>query len=212
MENNINNTANTNTTATAAAEQPSTNVRRGKKALKMVKNELDPMGLVPLKETFGRNLYLIRNARGIAKKKLSKQIGFAYSTISNWEKGLTMPDTPVILKLAEILQVAYVTLIDEEKAKEFVASLPYTPEEAKQIEAATLNTDKNVEDRLNDLLKAQGVSKRTFTKQMGMNAIELHKALNSIQKTVYAIAHTLGTPADALFSNGALVAAISNAA
>lgn len=216
MENNINTTA-TNATANtyatdAAANQPTMNIRRGKKAMKMVKNNLDPMGLVPLKETFGRNLYMIRNARGIAKKKLAKQVGFAYSTVSNWEKGVTMPDAPVILKLAEFLQVNYITLIDEEKAKEFVASLPYTPEEAKKLEAAALNTDKNVEDRLDDLLKAQGVSKRSFTKQMGTNAIELHKTLSDIQKTVYAIAHALGTPVDALFSNSALIAAISNAA
>ena len=36
--------------------------------------------------------------------------------------------------------------------------------------------------------------------------------LSEVQKTVYAIAHALGTPADALFSNTALVAAISAAA
>ena len=83
---------------------------------------------------------------------------------------------------------------------------------ARLMEAAALNTDKNVEDRLEDLLKAQGVSKRSFTKTLGTNAIELHKTLSEVQKTVYAIAHALGTPADALFSNTALVAAISAAA
>ena len=211
--NNTNINATTNVTATAAvsSNQPSMNLRRGKKALKMVQNDLDPMGTVPTKEAFGRSLYMVRNARGVSKKALAKTLGFAYSTITNWEKGNTMPATTVILKVAETLQISYEVLMNADKAREFVASLPYTPEEARKLEAIALHTDKSVEDRLNDLLKSQGVSKRSLTRQLKTDSVELHKKLLDAQRTVYAIAEILGTPVDALFSNSALIAAVSAA-
>lgn len=54
---------------------------------------------------FGKNLRYYRLKRGLSQTELAQRVGVRSAAISNYEKGKRLPETEIIRKMAEVLQV-----------------------------------------------------------------------------------------------------------
>lgn len=51
------------------------------------------------------NLKALRKRKGITQEELATRLNVVRQTVSKWEKGLSVPDSELLIKLAEILEV-----------------------------------------------------------------------------------------------------------
>ena len=54
-----------------------------------------------------------RKAKGLTQKDLGDQIGVSDKTISKWEKGLSVPDSDMLISISEVLETPVSTLLGE---------------------------------------------------------------------------------------------------
>lgn len=54
---------------------------------------------------FQDNLKALRKEKGITQEELAARLNVVRQTVSKWEKGLSVPDSDLLIKLAEILDV-----------------------------------------------------------------------------------------------------------
>lgn len=59
----------------------------------------------------GLTLREIRMRRGLTQSEAAVLIGVSVDTISNWERGKSYPDVPMIRKIEEIYRVRYSDII-----------------------------------------------------------------------------------------------------
>lgn len=57
------------------------------------------------------NLKALRTAKGYSQEELAARLHVVRQTISKWEKGLSVPDADLLLKLADILETDVATLL-----------------------------------------------------------------------------------------------------
>ena len=55
---------------------------------------------------FGENLKMLRKQKGFSQEELAARLHVVRQTISKWEKGLSIPDPEMLIRLAEILEVS----------------------------------------------------------------------------------------------------------
>lgn len=55
---------------------------------------------------FSENLRNLRKAKGISQVAMAEQLHVVRQTISKWEKGLSVPDAGILIRVAEILEVS----------------------------------------------------------------------------------------------------------
>ena len=51
------------------------------------------------------NIKAIRKSKGLSQQELAIKLNVVRQTVSKWEKGLSVPDSELLIKLAEILEV-----------------------------------------------------------------------------------------------------------
>ena len=51
------------------------------------------------------NIKAIRKSKGLSQEELAIKLNVVRQTVSKWEKGLSVPDSELLIKLAEILEV-----------------------------------------------------------------------------------------------------------
>ena len=56
-------------------------------------------------------LKTIREVRGISQSKAAEMLGISTDTLSNYERGKSYPDIPVLRKIEEVYEVRYDQLI-----------------------------------------------------------------------------------------------------
>ena len=54
---------------------------------------------------FGENIKTLRRNKGITQEELAARLNVVRQTISKWEKGQSVPDAEMLVKLAEIFEV-----------------------------------------------------------------------------------------------------------
>ena len=54
---------------------------------------------------FGENLKTLRKNKGITQEELAARLNVVRQTISKWEKGQSVPDAEMLVRLAEIFEV-----------------------------------------------------------------------------------------------------------
>lgn len=54
---------------------------------------------------FGENLKTLRKNKGITQEELAARLNIVRQTVSKWEKGQSVPDAEMLVKLAEIFEV-----------------------------------------------------------------------------------------------------------
>lgn len=52
---------------------------------------------------FSENLKALRKARGMTQEELAVRLNVVRQTVSKWEKGLSVPDAAMLIRLAEVL-------------------------------------------------------------------------------------------------------------
>ena len=59
------------------------------------------------------NLKNLRKAKGLSQEELAARLHVVRQTISKWEKGLSVPDSEMLIRLAEALDTTVQTLLGE---------------------------------------------------------------------------------------------------
>ena len=57
------------------------------------------------------NLQALRKTKGLSQEELAEKIHVVRQTISKWEKGLSVPDADLLIRLAEALDTSVSTLL-----------------------------------------------------------------------------------------------------
>ena len=63
---------------------------------------------------FHENLKALRKAKGLSQEELAARLHVVRQTISKWEKGLSVPDAEMLLRLAEVLDTTVSRLLGAE--------------------------------------------------------------------------------------------------
>ena len=64
------------------------------------------------------NIKKLRTARGLSQEELAIKINVVRQTVSKWEKGLSVPDSQMLIKLAEELDTSVSVLLGESSEEE----------------------------------------------------------------------------------------------
>ena len=74
---------------------------------------------------FQNNLKALRKRKDITQEELATRLNVVRQTVSKWEKGLSVPDSELLIRLAEILEVPVSRLlgskIEEEEQPDALA-------------------------------------------------------------------------------------------
>jgi putative transcriptional regulator len=62
---------------------------------------------------FKENLKSLRKQKGLSQEDLALQLHIVRQTVSKWEKGLSVPDADLLIKIAEIFETSVSTLLGE---------------------------------------------------------------------------------------------------
>ena len=60
---------------------------------------------------FHENLKMLRKEKGFSQEQLAFRLNVVRQTISKWEKGLSVPDAELLIRLAEVLDVSVSDLL-----------------------------------------------------------------------------------------------------
>lgn len=61
----------------------------------------------------GENLKNIRKAKGLSQEELAVKLNVVRQTISKWEKGISVPDSEMLIEIANTLETPVFTLLGE---------------------------------------------------------------------------------------------------
>lgn len=114
---------------------------------------------------FSKNLKQIRKEKGISQEELAARLNVVRQTISKWEKGLSVPDAELLIKLSEILETSVGTLLGD------------------TIEAAA---DKNVISQQLEQLNAQLAEKKRRSRRIWKTAAIVFIILAVLSVLLYA--------------------------
>lgn len=62
---------------------------------------------------FSENLKTLRKRKGLSQESLAAQIHVTRQTVSKWEKGISVPDVDMLIKLADILEASVSELLGQ---------------------------------------------------------------------------------------------------
>ena len=66
---------------------------------------------------FGENLKAIRKAKGYTQQELAMKLNVVRQTVSKWEKGLSVPDSDMLVLISDTLETPVSTLLGENIAE-----------------------------------------------------------------------------------------------
>ncbi len=69
------------------------------------------------------NIRNYRKAKGLSQEELASKLNVVRQTVSKWEKGLSVPDSELLIVLAEALDVSVAELLGETAAQEEAPAL-----------------------------------------------------------------------------------------
>ena len=62
---------------------------------------------------FTHNLQAIRKEKGLSQEVLAERLHVVRQTVSKWEKGQSVPDAEMLIRLAEVLETSVATLLGD---------------------------------------------------------------------------------------------------
>ena len=80
----------------------------------------------------GENIKKLRNAKGLSQEELAISLNVVRQTVSKWEKGLSVPDSEMLIKLATKLDTTVSILLDESAAKAEISESQILSNESKR--------------------------------------------------------------------------------
>ncbi len=100
-----------------------------------------------MKRTLGEKINSLRKQRNMTQDELAEKMGVSSQAVSKWEKGLSIPDIPILIELSDFF---HITLDDLLKEKEDTVSF-IPKEERKNINEMFLRV--NVQSMQGDKVK-----------------------------------------------------------
>ena len=76
---------------------------------------------------FSENLKALRKARGMTQEELAARLHVVRQTVSKWEKGLSVPDAELLIRLAEVLDTTVGQLLGAAGPDQRAAGHPQPP-------------------------------------------------------------------------------------
>ena len=78
---------------------------------------------------FSENLKALRKAKGLTQEELAARLHIVRQTVSKWEKGLSVPDAELLIRLAEALDTTVSRLLgaaipEDEASRDRLAEQP----------------------------------------------------------------------------------------
>ena len=64
------------------------------------------------------NIKVIRKSKGLSQEEMAVKLNVVRQTISKWEKGLSVPDSDMLISISEVLETSVSTLLGETIAEE----------------------------------------------------------------------------------------------
>ena len=61
----------------------------------------------------GENIRSIRESRGLSQEELAIKLNVVRQTVSKWERGLSVPDSDMLISISEALDASVGTLLGE---------------------------------------------------------------------------------------------------
>ena len=99
---------------------------------------------------FSDNLKRIRKEKGFSQEQLAVKLNIVRQTVSKWEKGLSVPDADLLMKLAEVLDVT----VDDLLGKKIDIADDENKTDKLSLELAKLNERLDIyENKLSKLKK-----------------------------------------------------------
>lgn len=62
---------------------------------------------------FAENLKILRKQKGLSQEELAERLHVVRQTVSKWEKGLSVPDADLLIRIAEVLETSVSTLLGD---------------------------------------------------------------------------------------------------
>lgn len=62
---------------------------------------------------FSENLKNLRKQKGLSQEELAERLHVVRQTVSKWEKGLSVPDSALLIRIAEIFETSVSTLLGD---------------------------------------------------------------------------------------------------
>ena len=59
------------------------------------------------------NIKIIRKSKGLSQQELAVKLNVVRQTISKWEKGLSVPDSDMLISISKVLEIPVSTLLGE---------------------------------------------------------------------------------------------------
>ena len=79
------------------------------------------------------NIKAIRKSKGLSQEELAVKLNIVRQTISKWEKGLSVPDSDMLISISEVLETPVSTLLGETMAESKVDDLKVISEKLEII-------------------------------------------------------------------------------
>lgn len=79
------------------------------------------------------NLQNLRKAKGLSQEELAERIHVVRQTVSKWEKGLSVPDADLLIRLAEALDTSVSTLLGDPVEPEEIPKVRQLSEKLAQL-------------------------------------------------------------------------------
>lgn len=57
-------------------------------------------------KSVGSQISMLRKQKGLTQNELGERLGISFQAVSKWERGETLPDTAILLDLAEVLETS----------------------------------------------------------------------------------------------------------
>ena len=84
------------------------------------------------------NIQAMRKAKGLSQEELAIRLHVVRQTISKWERGLSVPDSDMLIALSEVLETPVSTLLGQTVDEEKETAIDDMKELAKKLEAINL--------------------------------------------------------------------------
>lgn len=124
---------------------------------------------------FHENLKACRKAKGLTQEELALRLNVVRQTISKWEKGLSVPDADLLVRLADLLEVPVSRLLGMEAP-------PETPPDQVAQQLARINEQLAIKNR-----RAKRIWKTIAGILIGLAALTAALfALNFVAFTTYS--------------------------
>ena len=82
------------------------------------------------KESFGKFLAALRKEKGLTQRQLAEKLFVSDKAVSKWERGLSIPDTALLIPLADLLGVTVTELL---LCRRCPPAQPITPDTVEQV-------------------------------------------------------------------------------